>query len=332
MMRRNSMILWYSIIFVLLAVTIVASLTFGATDISPIAAIRSAINGEVDSAEYRIIFSVRLPRCIAALLAGSALAVSGVLIQAVLDNPMAAPNIIGVNAGAGLAVIATVSLFPSMISLIPFSAFFGALICCVFIFLITSKSGAGKVTITLVGIAVTSILNAGISTLKLLFPNTVYNMTTFSVGGLGGVNTRILIYATPLILICIIVTVALSRGIDVLSLGEETAGGLGLNVGVFRFILLLCASALAGAAVSFAGLLGFVGLVVPHIVRRFTGNKHCLLIPCSALVGALFVLLCDFVCRILFKPYEIPVGILLSFIGGIFFVFLILTYRKGRAH
>ncbi len=331
MIKSRSIVL-FSVGVVILFISFVICMTFGSTDADFTDAVKALLLGEHENGNLRIFLYVRFPRCLGAIFAGLALAVSGVLIQAVLNNPMASPNIIGVNSGAGFAVILVAAMFPNMLSLIPFAAFFGALIACIVIFMISKRTGAGKVTITLVGIAVTSILNAAINAVKTVFPNSVYNLTTFSVGGLAGVNFALLGYVIPSIIFCFALAIILSRNIDILSLGEDTASNLGMNVSFQRFLLLILASALAGCAVSFAGLIGFVGLVVPHIVRRFVGNKHIFLIPLSAIFGAEFVLLCDMFCRVIFRPYEIPVGIMLSLIGGIFFIFLILMHRKGSIY
>lgn len=312
----------------ILAVTFVVCMAFGSAEADFGRALESLRAGDFENTDLKIFLYVRLPRCTGAVLSGLSLAVSGVLIQAVLNNPMAAPNIIGVNSGAGLAVILTVSLLPGFTALIPAAAFAGALFACLLISLIAVCTGAGKITVTLVGIAVTSVLNAAISLVKTLFPNSTYNMTTFSVGGLGGVNIKIIGYVFPVIILCFTAALLLSRNVDILCLGKEAASNLGMNVRFQRFLMLAIASALAGCAVSFAGLIGFVGLVVPHIVRIFVGNRHSLLIPLSALYGAEFVLVSDLACRVLFRPYELPVGIILSFAGGIFFVCLILFNRK----
>lgn len=315
--------------YFLLAFVFVFYIAFGATDINIIKAVKDCSVSFYESPDLRILIYVRLPRGIAAVLAGSALAVSGVLVQAVLNNPMASPNIIGVNSGAGLAVIVTNVLLPQYVRLIPFAAFVGAMVACMIIYAIATKNGIAKITVTLAGIAVTGILNACINAVKTVFPNSIYNYTVFSVGGFGGVDAKIIALVCPIILICILIAVLLSRNIDILCLGETTAASLGMNVGRFGFIILMLAAALAGCAVSFAGLLGFIGLIIPHIARRFVGNRHKWLLPLSAVWGAIFVLLCDLFCRILFRPYEVPVGIIISFIGGIFFIFIILW--KGTA-
>ena len=304
------------------------SLALGSTSVDLGAALSALFAGDFDSPDLRIILYVRLPRVLGALVAGSALAVSGVIIQAVLNNPMAAPNVIGVNSGAGLCAVRSMALAPRAVGLLPLAAFVGALAASLCIWLIAAKTGAGRVTVTLVGVAVTSILGAGINTVKTLFPDSVYDSVGFMIGGLSGVSYDKLLPAASAVAVCLAVAVIFARGLDILSLGGETARGLGMNVGLCRFLMLMLASALAGAAVSFAGLLGFIGLLVPHILRRIAGSSHRYLVPASALGGALLVLLCDLLSRVIFAPYELPVGILLSLIGGPFFVFLVLVQRN----
>lgn len=320
----------FAVLFFLLIVSLWAAVFFGSTNTSVFQAVKASLSGDFQDTAYRIIFHVRLPRVAAAVLAGSALAVSGIIIQAVLNNAMAAPNIIGVNAGAGFAAIILIAIFPAALHLLPFAAFFGAVAACLCIYAIAAKTGASRMTITLVGIAVSSILTAGINTVKTVFPDSILNANSFSVGGISGVAYSRLSPACYIIFIGLLLSFLLAKDIDVLNLGEETAKSLGMNVGAIRFFLLVLASALAGSAVSFAGLLGFVGLVVPHIMRRLVGANHRLLIPAGALGGSILVLLCDLAGRMLFAPYEVPVGIILSFVGGPFFIMLILTRKKGR--
>ncbi len=316
---------------ILLAVLFVLSLLFGSTDMSLTEAVQAWLDGDYANADYRILFYIRLPRAIAALFSGCALAVSGVLIQAVLQNPMAAPNIIGVNSGAGLAAVLTIAVFPSALPFLPLSAFLGALAACLLIYAISAKTSASKLTITLVGIAVGSVLNAGINTVKVAFPDSVYDADIFMIGGFSGVTYEKILPACALIAIALLFAFLIARDTDILTLGTNTAKSLGMNVTLVRFILLITASALAGAAVSFSGLIGFVGLLVPHIMRKFAGSKHTLLIPLSALCGGALVLLCDLISRVIFAPYELPVGIILSLVGGVFFICLVLFGKRGES-
>lgn len=316
----------------MLLISVWLSLCFGSVNISLSEAIEAAIQRDWGNTSLRIMLYARLPRVLGAMLSGSALAVAGVLIQAVLNNPMAAPNIIGVNAGGGLVAILMIALFPSAITWMPLGAFLGAMGACLCIYAIAVRIGGGRNSITLVGIAISSILTAGINVIKTVFPDTIYNANTFLVGGLQGLSFERLSPAWMIILAGLFFSLILARDIDVLSLGADVAASLGMQVGMMRLLLLALASALAGSAVSFAGLLGFVGLLVPHMARRLVGCNHRRLIPVAATGGGVLVLMCDLLCRVLFAPYEIPVGILLSFIGGPFFILLILLQRKTEVH
>ena len=329
--ERKKNVIAFAALGVGLAVAICLSLAFGSTKSSIFAAINALLQGNTASADFRILVYIRLPRVLASILAGCALAVAGVLIQAVLHNSMAAPNIIGVNSGAGLAASITIALFPTAIRALPLSAFVGALAACLLIYAISSRSGASKLTITLIGIAVGSVLNAGINAIKVLFPDSVYDADVFMIGGFSGMTFDKLFPACLIIPAGILAAMLLARDTDVLALGETTAASLGVNIRALRFVLLIIASSLAGAAVSFAGLLGFVGLLVPHIIRRLIGSRHGLLIPGSAILGRLLVLICDLFSRTTFAPYELPVGIVLSLIGGSFFILLVLSGKRGQS-
>lgn len=315
----------FTVLAVLFVFLSMLSILFGSTTIDLV----SMLKGDNDKA-YRIIMHIRLPRTVGAILSGCALAVSGVLIQAVLNNPIASPNIIGVNSGAGLAAVLLITAFPTLISYIPVAAFLGALTSCFIIYLFSLKSGADKITIALVGIAVSSILSAGINLVKILFPDSVFDADLFLIGGLSGVTLKKLILPAILIFFAVLISVILSRATDIITLGDETAQTLGINTKVFKFALLVIASVLAGSAVSFAGVIGFVGLLVPHIARKFVGTKHRLLIPAVSLMGSCLVLICDLFGRLIAAPYEVSVGIILAFLGGPFFIALIFSKRKNR--
>ena len=320
------------ILGVLLILSFLLSVLFGSTGAKLTDAVRAFISGNYTDASLRIILYIRLPRAVAAVLAGAALSVSGVIIQAVLNNSMASPNIIGVNSGAGLAVSIVVAIFPFMADYLPIAAFFGALSSCMLIYFISARTNSSRLTITLVGISISSILSAGINAVRTIFPDSIYNTNTFMVGGFSGVSFADISFAWKFILAGILFSVFLGKDIDILSLGEESAMSLGMNVKMKRFILRATASILAGSAVSFAGLLGFVGLLGPHISRRICPSSHRSLIPISALIGGIIVSICDLIGRVIFAPYELPVGIIMSFVGGPFFIGLILMGRKSRVY
>lgn len=328
MSKAREKILIVAIMIVVLIIAFCIGLSFGSTKISISELIDAIRTNQKGLVVYRVFLYVRLPRVIASMFAGAALAVSGVIIQGVLHNPLAGPNIIGVNSGAGFGAICAMIIFPYKVGSVPVMAFLGALITSLLVYLIALKSKSGKVTIVLAGVAISSILSAGIDALKTVFPDVIIDSNSFMIGGFSGISIKSLFPAVYYIIFGLLLAMLMARNIDILGLGEEMAQTLGMNVKLNRFLLIICSSMLAGAAVSFCGLLGFVGLIVPHIVRKYTGNNHKLLIPCSALMGASFVIICDLISRVLFVPYEIPVGIVMSFIGGPFFIILLLKGVK----
>ena len=235
----------------------------GSTFIHLPTALGQLFSGNTSSPDARILLHVRLPRVAASLLCGAALSVSGMLIQAVLSNALASPNVIGVNAGAGFCTFLAMALVPGSSGAAPIGAFFGALLATLIVYAVAAGAGAGKLTIILAGVAVSSIFTAGINTIKTSFPDTLYNGSTFLIGGFSGVSFADISPAWMMILPALVLAMLLSRPTDVLCLGEETAHSLGLPVNATRFGLILIACVLAGAAVSFSGLAGLCGAVVP---------------------------------------------------------------------
>ena len=306
----------------------VASMLWGASSVSAPDFIAWISGAEVSPSTENILLHVRLPRLCAALLSGAALAIAGTIIQAVLNNPLASPNVIGINSGAGLAVLLAAVIFPNIGWISPIAAFLGALATAGIIFSIAMGPDTSKLTVVLAGIAITTVFGAGINTILIVDPDAYVNSATFLVGGLGGVLLKDLVWPAAYIAFGAAIALLSGTRLNIMALGDDVAHGLGLNVTISRFVLLGLAALLAGAAVSFAGLLSFVGLIVPHLVRFFVGNDNRRVIPVAALVGAGFVTACDLLARVLFAPYEVPVGILMAFLGGPFFIYLILTSRK----
>lgn len=278
----------------------------------------------------RIVLYVRLPRMAAGLCCGAAMAVAGALLQAVLNNAMASPNVIGVNAGAGFFALLAGVLLPQRA--VPGAAFAGALVTALLIYLLALRAGLARTTLVLAGLAVSGILTAGVNTMRLIFPEGVTGADGFLIGGLSGVSLTAVGNALPNLAAGGILALFLAPELNILALGEQTAASLGLPVGRTRLTAILAAALLAGAAVSFAGLISFVGLLVPHIARRLVGVDHRVLLPACALLGAIFLLVCDTAARTLFAPYELPVGILLNVIGGVFFLYLLLGRKRGRVY
>lgn len=276
-----------------------------------------------------IIRELRLPRVAGAFLAGAGLSVSGVLLQGVTDNGLASPNIIGVNSGAGLMTILMISFFPEAVHILPFGAFLGAFAATLLIIYVSGCIGVSKTTVVLAGMALTTILNAGISFVSLLDSEVVAVYNYFSVGGLSGVTKEGLIVPAILIFAALLISLWLSPKIALLCLGDNLAVSLGVNVKALRIVCLICASASAASVVSFAGLLGFAGLIVPHIARRLSGGhmKHTFLM--AALTGGILVITADMLGRTLVAPTEIPVGIIMALIGAPFFLWLLLGKKKS---
>ncbi len=312
----------------LTALAAVGSLVFGAVPIPP-GEVIAALLGQGSGTTASIVLYARLPRLCGCLLAGAALACAGVIIQGVLNNPLAAPNVIGVNSGAGLATALCCALAPGAVRLTPIAAFLGALAGVLLVLLIAERAGAARITLVLAGVAMSSIFSAGIDAVVTFVPDALSGYTDFRVGGVKNLSMARLAPAFWVILIALLIALSLSNELDLLLLGRETAQGLGLPAKRLRLALLMLAAALAGAAVSFAGLLGFVGLLVPHIMRRAVGEDSFPLLLSSALGGGLLLTVCDLASRMIFAPYELPVGIVLSFVGGPFFIWLLLKQRRG---
>lgn len=275
-----------------------------------------------------IIYNVRLPRVIGAILSGIGLSVSGVLLQNITGNSLAGPNIIGVNAGAGFAAIMIMFFLPNSVFILPVGAFLGAFAASVIIVLLAAKINSSKSTVILAGVAITALLNAGISLVSLLEPDLVASYNSFSVGGLSGVRLKSTALPALIILIGFAVAVIFSKRIDIFCLGDIMANSLGVKVVVVRVVCLIIASACAASVVSFAGLLGFVGLIVPHMARKFTGFNTKYQLIYSVFIGSILVLVADLLGRVLFSPSELPVGTVMAFIGAPFFFWLLIKRRN----
>ena len=325
--------LLFALLFALLAAAALAALLFGSVSLQAEELFAGFFRGDEaakNTTSWILLTTVRLPRMLGGCLAGMGLAAAGVILQSVMNNALASPNTIGVNAGAGFGVMLCLLLFPGAYTLPPFFAFGGALVTALFIFLLASAADASRTTIILAGIAVSAFLNAGINTLKLLDTDIAVDLTSFLIGSLSGLTLRALLLPACGILAAFFAALLCARSLNLLALGEETARSLGLRVAPMRFLLLLFASMLAGCSVSFAGLLSFAGLVVPHICRQLFGSDARILLPASALLGASFVLFCDLLGRILFAPFELPAGIPMALVGVPFFLYLLLKKKGGR--
>lgn len=328
-MKNKRHTLWLSLLIFLAAAFL--SLSIGSICLSP-ADLWHIIAGGQEGTEASIFWYSRLPRTLACLGAGAALSVAGAVLQNVLSNQLASPGIIGVNAGAGLGV--TICCAAGAISgwAISGAAFAGSLLTVLAISLFARCTNASRTTVILTGVALNSILGAASEAVTVLMPEVLMLSTEFRVGGFSGISYQRLLPALVLILGALAALFTLTNELDLVTLGDETARGLGLRVQRWRLLFLILAALLAGAAVSFAGLLGFVGLLVPHFVRRFFGGESRKLLPHCALLGGAFVALSDLAARVIFLPYEFPVGILMAILGGPLFVVLLVRLKGGHRH
>lgn len=289
----------------------------------PVSALGDILNGGGDNASRQILLNIRLPRAIVAALVGMNLAVSGAVLQAVMKNPLADPHIIGISSGAGLAGIFVIVLFPALEYLIVPTAFCGAMLAAACIYILAWKNGIRPLRIVLAGVAVSSFLGAGISAILVLYSDRVHGALMWMVGGLAARSWPHVEIILPYAVIGFILAVCGAHYLNILQLGDDVAKGLGVNVELVRLVFTAIGALLAASAVSVAGLLGFVGLIVPHTVRLLTGSDYRFLIPSSALLGIAVVTYSDTLARVAFAPLELPVGIFMAALGAPFFLFLL---------
>lgn len=311
------------ILFAILAVSgIFLSLTKGASNIQ-ISQIVSILLDPGTDPQSQIIWNIRMPRTIVAALVGINLSLSGAILQAVMRNPLADPHIIGISSGAGLAGVVIMILFPALEYLITPVAFIGAMLAAVAIYILAWKNGIKPVRIILAGVAVSAFLSAGISGLMIFYSDRVHGALMWMIGGLSARSWPHVDIILPYALIGLVLALAGSVYLNILQLGDEMARGLGVNVEVTRICMTAIAALLAASAVSVVGLLGFVGLVVPHAARLLIGSDYRFLLPAASLLGIATVTLSDTFARVIFAPVELPVGIIMAFLGAPFFLFLL---------
>jgi len=310
------------ILLVIFIISLFLSVGMGAVNVSPKEIIQ-ALTTNKGTANYHIIWNIRLPRTIVSVLVGASLSLSGAIIQGVMRNSLASPSIIGVSSGAGFTALIILILFPQYYRLVPLGAFVGAFLVTMLIYGLAWKDGLLPNRLILAGVAVNSLLGAGNNALLTFFPDRVSGVINFMVGGLNGITWTDVHSILPYVMVGVIVALMLPDKLNILVLGDEVATGLGVNVERTRFIFIILSSVLAGSAVSVVGLLGFVGLIVPHITRLIIGSDYRFLFPASVLLGAIVVLVCDLLARTLFSPVEIPVGIIMSALGAPFFLYLL---------
>ncbi len=282
----------------------------------------------------RIVLEVRLPRVVAAGIVGAALGFAGASYQGVFRNPLAEPFLLGVSSGAALgAAIAILSPLPTGaygFSWVPAFAFAGAALTVVLVYLLArAGAAANDATLILAGVALSAVLSAATSFLLLTGGEQARPIFSFLFGGFNTATWQRIAIGTPYIVAGAAVVALHARVLDVLQLDSEQAGQLGVNVNRVRLTVLAAASLMAATAVAMAGIIGFVGLIVPHAVRMLVGAGHARLLPLAALVGASLLIAADVVARTALAPQEVPVGIVTALAGGPFFLYLLRAHRAG---
>ena len=264
-----------------------------------------------------------MPRTIVAICVGLNLAVAGAILQAIMRNPLADPHIIGISSGAGLAGIATMIILPKFEYLITPISFLGAMLAAVVIYILAWKDGIRPVRIILAGVAVSAFFGSGISALMIFYSDRIHSALMWMVGGLAARSWPHVEIILPYTIFGCIVAYLGARNLNILQLGDDIARSLGLKVEVVRFSMTAIAAILAASSVSVVGLLGFVGLIVPHAARLLVGSDYRYLLPATGFLGIAVITLSDIFARVVFAPIELPVGIIMAFIGAPFFLFLL---------
>ena len=308
------------------------SLTAGAVDI-PLQTVLNTLFDLDGEQQQFIVNRSRLPRSLLAIVTGGALALSGVIIQALLRNPLASPKIVGINSGAALAVLLATLMLPSLpLEWLPLIAGAGGVIAASVVYLLAEFRSVSAARLALVGIAVGMTADAGVDFLLVTADSyAVSAPLVWLTGSLWGRGWSHLATVWPQLTVLMLACLAMAHRLDLIRLGDTQAMGLGVNIRVERFVLLGLATLLASVSVSAVGVLGFVGLMAPHIARNLVGGRHVAVLPVAMLTGALLVLLADAVGRSLMPPIEVSAGILSAMFGAPFFIFLLLTTRSERA-
>jgi iron complex transport system permease protein len=284
--------------------------------------------------EERIILEIRMPRILAGALVGAALSAAGVVYQGIFKNPMADPYVLGVSAGAAvgasLAIVFRIGFTLFGVNTLPILAFAGSLVA---VFVVYNISRVGSrvpvTTLLLSGIAVSIFLSAIVAVLQVIAGKKLHAVVFWLMGGFSGVVWKDVLAILPLIFIGTVIIYFFARDLNILSLGEETAQNLGVDVEKVKKVLLIFGSLVTAVAVSISGLIGFIGLMIPHITRIMIGPDHRVLLPTSIIVGASFLVVCDAVARVIVSPVELPVGVITALSGGPFFIYLLRKKKES---
>ncbi len=329
MTRRTAFSLWA-------LAALLAGMTLAATGFGALRLPLSLLWSHGDEALRQIWLTIRLPRVLLALVIGGSLALSGCVMQGLFRNPLADPGLLGISSGAALAVALWVVLplsLPALVMLYApmLAAFLGALAATIVIFILSQQRDGSLSRLLLVGIAINALCGAAVGVLSWLSNDAqLRQLSLWGMGSLGQAQWSTLLAVASLMIPTVLVIWRMAGALNLLQLGEEEAHYLGVDVAVVQRVLLLCSALLVAAAVAVSGVIGFVGLVVPHLMRMWLGADHRAAIPGSVLAGALLLLIADTIARTLVAPAEMPVGLLTSLLGAPWFLWLI--FRRGGPH
>ncbi len=295
------------------------------------------INNKLKPLHSSVLYEIRFPRVILAALVGASLSVSGACLQGLFRNPLADPGLIGVSSGAALGVASTIVLTSGIFAsfsqyVLPISGFIGSFLTIILLFYITKGFGySGMTYLLLAGIAINAFAGVGIGFLTYLSDDQELRSLTFwTMGSFGGALWDLLIPAFFCIIPSLIWVIRLSKKLDVIQLGEIEAQRLGVNIKKLRFSIIMSSAIIVGVSVSLSGMIGFVGLIVPHMIRMMGGVQHNFVLKSSIIFGACLMIIADLLSRTLISPAELPVGLITSAIGSPFFLWLIFTIRKQQ--
>lgn len=310
---------------VLLLLSMLSSILFGAADIGP-ATVWAALFAFDDSTDHLIIQTLRVPRALVAAAVGAALAVAGAVMQGLTRNPMADPGLLGIEAGAALAVVAAVHLIGiGSLAVYAWFAFAGAALSALAVYALGSagRGGPTPLKLTIAGAALAALVSALTTAILIFDQRTLEQVRFWLAGSVAGRDLALLQQAAPYLAIGLVVALALGRQITTLSLGDDVARGLGQRTGRVKGASALSIVLLAGGSVAVAGPIGFVGLVIPHVARFLVGVDYRWVLPYAALLGGSFLVLADVLARLVLRPQELPVGVMTALVGGPFFVLLV---------
>lgn len=319
---KKIFIIFFSMV-VLIFMTIF-SIRFGSVNFPFVDIVKTLfVTGYENEILKSILWDIRIPRILVALMVGCNLSLAGVLLQAVMKNPLADPGLTGVSAGASVTALTVMILFPKAILFMNLTAFLGGALACGLVFLLAWKKGLKPLRVILAGVAINSILGSITGLMFILFSDEIQGVLSWLNGSLNGKNWTHVYGVLPYTIIGVLGAMTLVRDANILQLGDNFAINLGLNIPKKRLKLCAFACFLTGISVANVGLIGFVGLIVPHMARMIIGSDHMYLLPFSAILGAIVLVVADTISRTLFSPIEIPAGIVMAVIGVPFFLYLL---------